>query len=514
MSDSKNLGHLWRENIQQYGVYPALIFEGREYTNVQCDEQSSQLAHVLRDLGVTKGDCVAVCMPNSPEALIAVAGILKSGAAVVPMLPQLQAAEISHILQDCGAKVVLTSSCLLPKVREAAGSLEVAPKIFTLEASSEVSLRERLAQAASVPPDITVNGEDRAVLLYTSGTTGRPKGVMLSHRNLYANAKATAESAKILQLRKNRVNLGVLPFSHAFGFTMMNVAILIGDTTVLLPQFDPVKVLEAIQTYRITHASMVPAMMYALYHHPDADKYDTSSFFLCISGSAALSRTLAEGFQKKFGCIVLEGYGLSEAGPIVTATDPSKGIKPGSVGLPLPGIEVAVVDEQGNRLPPGSVGELIVSGPNVSKGYHGKPEETGQVFRDGWLYTGDLARIDEDGFVFIVDRKKDVIIRGGLNIYPRDLEELLMRHPDVTDAAVVGVPSERMGEEVAAFVVVRSGSTVTPEELNAYCQERLAKYKTPRFLHIVEALPKNEIGKTDKKRLREWAKERIAEFQA
>ncbi len=508
------LGQIWRENIQQFGVYPAFIFEGREYTNAQCDEQSSQLAHTLSDLGVQKGDCVVVFMPNCPEAVIAVAGILKSGAVVVPLLPQLQGAEIAYILQDCRPKVILTTSLLLPKVQEAADGLAAPPMMFTLdEAGSAVSLREGWAKASAVPPDPIVNSEDRAVLLYTSGTTGRPKGVMLTHRNLYANAAATAQSAKILQLRKNRANLGVLPFSHAFGFTMMNVAILLGDTTVLLPQFDPRKALEAIEKYQVTHSAMVPAMIYDLYHHPDADQYDTSSFFLCISGSAALPRTLAEGFQRKFGCLVLEGYGLSEAGPIVTATDPSKGLKPGSVGQPLSGIEVAVVDEEGNRLPPGSVGELIVSGPNVSKGYHGKPEETGQVFRDGWLYTGDIARIDEDGFVFIVDRKKDVIIRGGLNIYPRDLEELLMRHPDVMDAAVVGVPSERMGEEVVAYVVVRPDSPVTSEVLIQYCQERLAKYKTPRFLQIVEALPKNQIGKTDKKRLREWAKEWVAELQ-
>lgn len=513
MGSQKNLGHIWQENIQRYGSYPALIYEGREYTNVYCDEHSSRLAHVLRKRGIQKGDVVALCMPNCPEALMAMAGSWKIGAAVVLMLPQLQVAEVTHILQDSGARIVLTTPDLLPKMREAARGLATSPQVYTLAASGEGSLHEQLVQAPSHLPEAGLDEDDLAVLLYTSGTTGSPKGVRLSHRNLYANAEATAHSAKILQLRKNRANLGVLPLAHAFGLTMMHVSILIGDTTVLLPQFDPVRVLEAIQTYRITHASMVPTMMYALYHHPAADKYDTSSFFLCISGSAALSRTLAEGFQKKFSCLVLEGYGLSEAGPIVAATDPSKGIRPGSVGVPLPGVQVAVVDEQGNRLPPGEVGELIVSGPNVSQGYHNKSEETERVFRDGWLYTGDLARIDEDGFIYIVDRKKDIIIRGGLNIYPRDVEELLLRHPEVVDAAVVGVPSERMGEEVAAFVVVRPGASVTAEELIAFCQEGLAKYKTPRFLYLVESLPKNDIGKTDKKQLRQWAQERCGQLQ-
>lgn len=503
-----NLSQIWQQNIQQFGAYPILIDEGQEYTNVQCDMQSSQLAHTLIDLGVQKGDRVVVIMPNCPEVVIAFAGIVKCGAVVVPLLPLLQAQEIRNIVQDCRPKVVLTTSALVPKVREAVEGLSSPPKMFTLEESvSPDSLRERVAKAPGVLPDVHIDGDDDAALLYTAGTTGRPKGVMLTHQNLYANAEATAKTARVLQLKTGRVGLGVLPFSHAFGFTMMNVAILLGDKIVLLPHFDPVKVLEAIEKHRVTHTAMVPTMIHALYHHPEADQYDTSSFFVCISGSASLPRALAEGFQRKFSCIILEGYGLSEAGPIVTATDPLKPIKPGSVGLPLPGIEVAVVDEEGNRLPAGSVGELIVSGPNISKGYYGNPEETGKVFRNGWLYTGDMARIDEDGYVFIVDRKKDVIIRGGLNIYPRDLEELLMSHPDVIDAGVVGVPSEKMGEEVAAYVVKRPGSHVSAEALIQYCQERLAKYKTPRFLKIVGDLPKNHIGKTDKKLLREWAKE-------
>ncbi|EZP76487.1 AMP-dependent synthetase and ligase [Parageobacillus genomosp. 1] len=503
-----NLRNIWSDNIEKFGMYPVLIFEGEEYTNTYCDELSSQLAHTLIELGVELGDRVVVTMPNCPEVVIAFSGIIKAGAVVVPVMPLLQAQEIHYILQDCQPKIVLTTDLLLAKVKEAVYGLSAPPKIFTLDRhDSSYSLWKRMESASTSAPNVPICEEDEAALLYTAGTTGNPKGVMLTHKNLYSNAEAASKPAQILQLREERVALGVLPFSHAFGFTMMNVALLLGDKIVLLPYFDPVKVLEAIEKYKVTHSAMVPAMFHALYHHPDADKYDTSSFIVCVSGSASLPKQLAHDFQRKFGCIILEGYGLSEAAPIVTATDPSKPMKPGSVGLPLPGIEVAVVDENGHRLPPNEVGELIVSGPNVFKGYYGKEEESREILRDGWLYTGDMARIDEEGYVFIVDRKKDVIIRGGFNIYPRDLEELLMVHPDVVEAGVVGVPSPRMGEEVVAFVVLRQGAQTTKEELIEFCQKKVAKHKSPRFIKIVGYLPKNLIGKIDKKKLREWAKE-------
>jgi long-chain acyl-CoA synthetase len=503
-----NLNGIWRDNIEQYGIYPALVYEGKEYTNVQCDRLSSQLAHALQNLGVKKGDRVMVTMPNCPEVIISFGGISKCGAVVVPVMPLLQAREIQYMMEDCSPKVVLTDGLLLSKVKEAAGNVSNPPHIFTLEETDfPDSLRREMARLSEDAPEVVIDDDDDAALLYTAGTTGHPKGVRLSHRNLVSNAKAAAGKAEILKLREGRVGLGILPMSHAFGFTMMNTSLLLGDKDVLLPKFDPKSTLEAIERYHVTHLAAVPAMFHGLYHYPNADQYDTSSLFACISGSASLPRQLASDFQRKFNCIILEGYGLSEAAPIVTATDPTLPIKPGSVGLPLDGIEVAVVNEKGHRLPPNEAGELIISGPNVTKGYLGRPEETGKILRDGWLYTGDIARIDEDGYVFIVDRKKDLIIRGGFNIYPRDLEELLLTHPDVIEAGVVGMPSERMGEEVVAYVVKRPETHVTEEELIVFCQDHLAKYKTPRYLKIVNHLPKNLIGKTDKKILRQWAKE-------
>lgn len=508
-----NLNQILRENIEKFGTYPVLIYEDNEYTNTYIDEASSQLAHALMELGVKKGDRVLISMPNSPEVVIGFHGILKCGAVIVPVMPLLQAKEVNYIVNDCQPKIILTTELLLQKMLQAIEGIEQPPTVYTLDKrDSSHTILDKMENASKTPPQIEIDADDVAALLYTSGTTGNPKGVVLTHKNLYTNAKAAADTASILKLKQGRVALGVLPFSHAFGFTMMNVTLILGDKNVLLPQFEPKKVLEAIEKYKVTHTAMVPAMFHALLHHPDADKYDTSSFFAATSGSAPLSEKLARDFQRKFSCIILEGYGLSEAAPIVTATDPTKKIKPGSVGTPLPGIEIAVVDEDGNRLPPNEVGELIVRGPNVLKEYYNKPNETKNVLKDGWLYTGDMARIDEDGYLFIVDRKKDLIIRGGFNIYPRDLEELLMSHPDVIEAGVVGIPSPKMGEEVVAYVVKRKDSNVTEEELIEYCQENLAKYKTPRYIKIVGFLPKNLIGKIDKKKLREQAKKDFGEL--
>ena len=510
-----NLNKILRDNIEKFGTYPVLIFEDKEYTNTYIDEKSSQLAHSLMELGVKKGDRVLITMPNSPEVVIGFNGIIKCGAIVVPVMPLLQAQEINYIVKDCQPKVLLTTELLFSKCQQAVKGLDSPPQVFVLDnPESSHSILTRMDNASKTAPEAAIDEHDEAALLYTAGTTGNPKGVMLTHKNLFSNAKAAAETAKILQLRQGRVALGVLPFSHAFGFTMMNVTLILGDKNVLLPQFDPVKVFEAIEKYKVTHSAMVPAMLHQLYHHPDADKYDTSSFFAVTSGSAALPQQLARNFQRKFSCVILEGYGLSEAAPIVTATDPTKKIKPGSVGLPLPGIKIAVVDENGNHLPPNEVGELIVSGPNVLKGYYGKPEETKKALKDGWLYTGDMARIDEEGYLLIVDRKKDLIIRGGFNIYPRDLEELLTTHPDVAEAGVVGVPSPKMGEEVVAYIVKRKGSGLTEEDIRAYCQDKLAKYKTPRFIKIIGYMPRNLIGKIDKKKLRELAKKDFAEAAA
>lgn len=502
-----NLVQLLDDNLQKFGTYTSLIYEDRTYTNADHDQFSSQMAHCLITAGVRPGDRVVVTMPNRPEVVWAYSAIAKAGAITVPVMPLLQASEVRYIVQDASPTAIITAEMLRPKVLQALEGLSDPPFVWSVDEGGPDAFFQRIAEFPTSRPEVPIQDDQPAVILYTSGTTGRPKGVVLTHHNLCANARAAADLAEGYDFKvEKRVGLGILPLSHAFGFTMMNTALCLGELDVLLPYFDPVLVFQAIERYKVTHFTAVPAMFHALLNHPDADKYDLSSLSLCISGSAALPVPLLEAFQKKFECVVFEGYGLSEAAPVVTAPRFDRPLKPGSVGLPLPGVEVRVVDENGQPLPPGEVGELAVRGPNVTPGYHNLPEETAKVLRDGWLLTGDMARIDEEGYVYIVDRKKDVIIRGGFNIYPRDLEELLAKHPAVAEVAVVGAPSERMGEEVVAFVVKRPKAEVTEEELIAFCQEHLAKYKTPRVIQFVGFLPKNLIGKVDKKQLREQAK--------
>lgn len=340
--------------------------------------------------------------------------------------------------------------------------------------------------------------DDTAVILYTSGTTGRPKGVMLSHRNLVSNGLSGRGSE--YEQRNPDTQLAVLPLAHAFGIVALNVIYLSGVSAVMHPRFDTTAVLSAIERHRIAAFAGVPAMFVALLYAPNAEQYDTSSLKFCVSGSAPLPVNILEGFEQKFGCTIREGYGLSEGSAVLTGHGVDMVRKAGSVGKPSTGVEVQIVDEDDTPLPTGEIGEVIARGPNIMKGYYNMPEETKEALRNGWLHTGDMGRFDEDGYLYIVERKKDLIIRGGFNIYPRDIEEVLTAHPSVIEAAVVGVPSERMGEEVKAYVVVRV--PVEAEILMAYCREKLANYKTPSTIEFVNALPRNAIGKIDKKELR------------
>jgi long-chain acyl-CoA synthetase len=497
-----NLSDLLTESQKRFGVYTSLVYEGSTYTNQDLDTIAWQWARALKSMGVEKGDRVMVVLPNRPEVLFAYTATLRLGAVVVPVLPLLQAEEMYFIAKDSLPKAVLTSNLLSTKVEQALASLAVRPKVMSVDADAYNSLSVIAKQEQTAPLHVEVHDEELGVILYTSGTTGRPKGVELTHGNLYSNARDAASLAEEFTFDGDeRCGLVVLPLSHAFGFTMMNTSLLLGQKDVLLPFFDPVRVFEVIEKYRVTHFSAVPAMFHALLNHSKASQYDLSSLRLCICGSAPLPVADILFFEEKFGARIFEGYGLSEAAPIVTAPRFDK-YKPGSVGQPLPGISVRVLSEDGTPLPTGVVGELAVRGPNVTRGYHNLPEETAMVLRDGWLLTGDMARLDEEGYVYIVERKKDVIIRGGFNIYPRDLEELLMQHPAVLEAAVIGVPSEEMGEEIVAYVVKRQREHVSQEDLLEWCQKHLAKYKTPRRIQFVTYLPKTIIGKVDKKALR------------
>jgi long-chain acyl-CoA synthetase len=345
--------------------------------------------------------------------------------------------------------------------------------------------------------------DDVAVILYTSGTTGRPKGAELTHFNLFMCCDIGAN--RLISLADDDVSMAVLPLFHSFGQSnVMNTAVYAGGTITLVPRFDPTKVLEVIQRDRVSIFCGVPTMYFALLHHPDAGKYDTSSLRLCISGGASMPGEVMKAFESRFGVTILEGYGLSETSPTASVNLSEEGRKFLSIGRPVWGVEMRIVDEDDNELPPGpgNVGEIVIRGHNVMKGYFNRPEATAEVMRGGWFHSGDMGYVDDDGFFFIVDRKKELIIRGGFNVYPREVEEVLFAHPAVQAAAVIGVPDERLGEEVKAVVQLKAGQAVSADELIAFTKERVAAYKYPRSVQFVDQLPMGPTGKILKRELK------------
>jgi long-chain acyl-CoA synthetase len=494
-----NLAFLAEESLARYGEYVALAFEGRELTNVDQQRAARRLASALAALGVGPGDRVVVLLPNCPEVLPAYGAILRLGAVIVPVIFLLSADEVRQILADSEATVAITSRDFANRFDGWTGTLVLVggdgPGRLGFEA-----LVDGAAERAEI---VARAGTDLAVLLYTSGTTGRPKGVALSHDNLASNARA---AASLNELDRERWNLAVLPLSHSYGLTLMNVGLLLGSRAVLLRWFQPELVLETIARYRVQAMAGVPAMYVALLNFPETDRYDTSSMVSWGSGAAPLPVEIVEPFERKFGGRILEGYGLTEAAPVVSAHRLSGERRLGSVGQALPGVEVSIQDDHDRHLATDEVGEVCVRGPNVMLGYYRMPEETARTIRGGWLHTGDVGRLDGDGFLYIVERKKDLIIRGGFNIYPRDVEEVLYAHPDIAEAAVIGTPDARMGEEVLAFVVLRRGAESTADAIITFCAARLAHYKCPSRVRLVDALPKNAVGKILRKELRALAR--------
>ena len=489
-----NLAYLGEASVERFGEYASLTFEERQHTNVEQQCAASRLAHALTELGVAEGDRVVVLLPNCPEVLQSYAAILKAGAVIVPIVFLLTADEVRHILADSEAKVVITSAALAGKVEGWRGTL-------IMVGGGESSLAyEDLVGAASDRFATRDRGDaDLAVILYTAGTTGRPKGVALSHGNLAANARA---SASLYELDRTQWGLAVLPLSHSYGLTLMNAGSLLGTKSVLLRWFNPELVLETVQRYRVQTMAGVPTMYVYLLNHPGGERFDTSSMRVWGSGAAPLPIEIVEPFERKFGGKLMEGYGLTEASPVVSAHRLSGVRKLGSVGQPLPGVAVQIRDDADRALPVGEVGEVCVRGANVMLGYYRMPEDTAAVLRDGWLRTGDVGRLDADGFLFIVERKKDVIIRGGFNIYPREVEEVLYAHPAIVEAAVVGRHDALMGEDVMAYVVPKAGATLDADAIIAFCRDRLAGYKCPKEIRLVDTLPKNPIGKVLRKELR------------
>ena len=522
-ADLRSLSDLSRYNCSRFGPYMAVIFEDgqevRKYTNFDIAREAAQLAVGLQSLGIEKGDRVIVMMVNSIEVVNAYQAIARAGGIIIPVMPLLKGPEVRYIAENSGAKAIFASPILVPLLQPALTNIPTMQHMI-VTGNPEI-LKEQLAASNAgnpqmhayrdivargvegadhflEPGNVEVSPDDMAVILYTSGTTGRPKGVVLSHRSLIANAAAATGEER--NSRDMEINLAVLPLAHAYGILASNVFFLRGLTIIAHPRFEPTAVLAAIERYSIAAFAGVPAMFVALLYTPDADKYDTSSLLSCVSGSAPLPVAILEAFEQKFGCTISEGYGLSEASAALTSSGDATQRKPGSVGVPLPGVELLVVDENDRPVPAGEIGEVIARGPNIMQSYYNMPEETAKALRNGWLYTGDMGRLDEDGYLYIVERKKDLIIRGGFNVYPRDVEEVLNTHPAVIESAVIGVPSERMGEEVKAYVVTYE--PVDAETLMAYCRQSLANYKTPSQIEFIHSLPRNPVGKVDKKALR------------
>ena len=483
-----NLAENLTRTTQRHPDNVAIRLDEVTLTYAELDVLSARAAGFLLGRGIRPGDRVGVMLPNVPLFAALYYGVLRLGAIVVPMNPLLKEREVAYYLGNSGAKLILSAPATADEARR--GAAEAGATVVVTNDEFESLL------ASTEPLELVVGrtGDDTAVILYTSGTTGQPKGAELTHANLIHNIDVTAES--LLIASPSDVIFGGLPLFHVFGQTCgLNLAVKVGATLTLLPRFDATKALEVLARDRVTVFEGVPTMFTALARHPERAAYDLSALRICATGGAAMPVEVLRAFEEAFGCTVLEGYGLSETSPIACFNHPGAERKAGSVGTPIRGVEMRLVDDAGHPVADGGVGEICVRGHNVMKGYWAKPEATAEAIRDGWFFTGDLARRDADGYYFIVDRKKDMVIRGGYNIYPREIEEVLHEHPAVLEVAVLGIQHEELGEEIAAAVALRPGAVVTAEEIQAFVRDRVAAYKYPRHVVVVDALPKGPTGK-------------------
>jgi long-chain acyl-CoA synthetase len=499
-----NLAVMLGESARSAPRRPVAVFDGGRLTYAELDAASDRVAANLAAAGIEAGDRVALQLPNIPQFLIAYFGILKTGAAVVPLNVLLRAPEIAYHLGDSGARALITWAGVLAeaaKGAETAGLRLVYAVGHAAGAPGAVPF-ERLLEGAGLPFEMVMREPaDTAVIVYTSGTTGQPKGAELTHIQLYMNADIPG---RLFGVQPDDVVITVLPLFHVFGLSsILDVCVRFGCTMSLVPRFTPAAVLTAIQRDRATIFEGVPTMFADLLSYPDLDRYDLSSLRVAISGGASIPAPVLDAFEERLGLVILEGYGLSETASTTTFNPSEAERRAYSVGKPIWGTQTQVWGSDGRPLPPGPehVGEIVTRGLHVMKGYLNRPEATAEAFAGGWLHTGDLGYFDEDGFLFIVSRKKELIIRGGYNVYPSEIENVLHAHPAVAEAAVVGVPDERLGEEVMAVIIVRSALELAESELVAWCRERLAAYKCPRVFQFRSELPKNALGKVLKDEL-------------
>ena len=494
---SENLARVLTDTVERHGDKTAFKLDDIELSYSMLDEGSARVAGLLESKGLEPGDRVGLMMPNVPYFPAIYFGILRAGGIVVPMNVLLKKREVGFYLEDPGAKLVFAWADFAEAAE--AGAADAGAEAILVKPGDFEKL---LAEQEPVRDVAEKTGDDTAVILYTSGTTGKPKGAELTHSNLYKNSKGVSE--KLGEMSADDVLLGALPLFHSFGQTCtMNSAISVGATVTMLPRFDPDKALQIIQRDRVTLFQGVPTMYNAMLHSDSCESADCSTLRICMSGGAAMPAELMRAFEEKFGCIILEGYGLSETSPVASFNHPDRERKPGSIGTPIEGVEMQVWDDDGNELPQGEVGEIVIRGHNIMKGYWNRPEANEEAITEaGWFRTGDMAKVDEDGYFFIVDRKKDLIIRGGYNVYPREIEEVLYEHPAIQEAAVVGVPHDELGEEVGAAVVLKQGESLDADELKSYVKEQVAAYKYPRRIWFVDELPKGPTGKILKREIK------------
>ncbi|MBB3036257.1 long-chain-fatty-acid--CoA ligase [Hoyosella altamirensis] len=456
-------------------------------TYAELENAARRVAGLLIHRGIKPGDSVAIMVPKIVAFPALYYGILLAGGVVVPMNPLLKNREVAYYLGDSGAKLVFAWHAVALEAQ--AGALEAHTSVVEVDESFVGSI-----SAAPLTDVVDRDEDDTAVILYTSGTTGHPKGAELTHFNLRRNADRFAHDW--LKLSAADVVLGCLPLFHTFGQTVsMNCTLFSGATLVLLPQFTGDLALDAIEKEKVTIFAGVPTMYSAMAEAPGSADADASTLRLCCSGGAALPLDTLTSFEDTFHTVIIEGYGLSETSPVCCFNPPEGDRKIGSVGLPLDGVEMRVINDDGETLQPGELGEICVRGENVMKGYLGRPTATAEAFIDGWFRTGDIGKTDDDGYFYIVDRKKSLIIRGGYNIYPREVEEVLYEHPDIVEAAVIGIPHPTLGEEVGAAIAVRPGTTVETAAISEFVKARLAAYKYPRHVWVLDELPKGPTGK-------------------
>jgi long-chain acyl-CoA synthetase len=500
-----NVAVMLRESARRAPAKTAVILGAARLSYAQLDELSDRAAAGFAAAGVQPGDMVGLQLPNIPQFVIAYFGILKAGGVVVPMNVLLKAPEIEFQLRDSGARVLITFGAFLDEAAKAAEAAGLTSVYVVTETGAPVTgtAFEALLAGDLPGPQLALRSPaDPAVIIYTSGTTGTPKGAVLSHISLYMNADLPG---RLFEFSADDTVLVALPLFHVFGLaSVMNTCVLLGGTMTLVPRFEPHAVLEVMQRDRVTVFMGVPTMYIALLQAVDSAGYDLASLRVAVSGGASIPGEVIDAFERRFGVAILEGYGLSESSSTATFNISVTERKVYSVGKPTWGTGIQIWDDDGQPLPAGAghVGEVVLRGVNIMIGYHNQPEATAQAFAGGWFHTGDLGYLDEDGFLFIVDRIKDLIIRGGYNVYPREVEEVIYAHPAVAEAAVIGVPDPKLGEEVRAVVAVKPGQSVTEAELIEFVKERAAAYKYPRTVEFRDSLPKNATGKILKKELR------------